>query len=117
MRGKRGFALLELLIVVAIISIITAIAAPNFSESLRRARETTCIAYRQAIQSSVYGYIRVKHLTTGDTVPPFSEMVDDGALPEVFECPSGGVYVWNTPTLVGIQTPFVNCSIHFVTPP
>ena len=38
-RGSKGFTLAELLIVIAIIAILTAIAIPTFSASLERARK------------------------------------------------------------------------------
>ena len=38
-RGSRGFTLLELMIVMFIMSILLAIAVPNFSSSVKRSRE------------------------------------------------------------------------------
>lgn len=40
-RARRGFTLMEMLIVVAIISVLVAIAIPTFSDQLARAREAT----------------------------------------------------------------------------
>src|ERR1700756_2527349 len=39
-RGSRGFTLLELMIVIFIMGILIAIAVPNFTTSVKRARES-----------------------------------------------------------------------------
>lgn len=41
LRGKKGFTLAELLIVVAIIAILVAVAIPSFTGSLNKAKEAT----------------------------------------------------------------------------
>ncbi|MGH9514388.1 MAG: type IV pilin protein [Terriglobales bacterium] len=39
-RGSRGFTLIELMIVVAMVLILVAIAIPNYTQSVKRARES-----------------------------------------------------------------------------
>jgi len=44
MRKQKGFSLIELLLVVAVILIISAIAIPNFLRSRMRANEASAVA-------------------------------------------------------------------------
>ena len=43
-RGQKGFSLIELLIVVSIVGIITAILIPNLVQSLHRAKQKSTVA-------------------------------------------------------------------------
>jgi general secretion pathway protein G len=40
--GRRGYTLVELIIVMAIISVLVSIAVPLYQKSLIRTKETTC---------------------------------------------------------------------------
>ncbi len=61
--SKKGFTLAELLIVVAIIAVLTAIAIPVFSAQLDKAR----VATEQANARSVYAEAVSTYLTDGTT--------------------------------------------------
>lgn len=56
MHGDKGFSLIELLIVVAIILIIAAIAIPNLLSSRMAANEASAVGSIQAIKAAEFAY-------------------------------------------------------------
>ena len=56
MRKHKGFSLIELLLVVAVILIITAIAVPNFLRSRLRANEASAVASLRVINTAAVTY-------------------------------------------------------------
>jgi len=56
MRKQRGFSLIELLIVVSVILIISAMAVPNFLRSRLRANEASAVASLRTINTAAITY-------------------------------------------------------------
>ena len=61
--GKKGFTLMEMLIVVAIIAVLIAIAIPIFTAELEKSREATDLANVR----SAYAELSAKYLTWDGT--------------------------------------------------
>ena len=56
MKSKKGFTLVELMIVVVIMAILVAVAVPIYSAVTNNARKKTCAANRREIVSQLNGY-------------------------------------------------------------
>jgi len=56
MRKHRGFSLIELLLVVAVILIVASIAVPNFLKSRLRANEASAVASLRMINTAAITY-------------------------------------------------------------
>jgi len=74
---QKGFSLIELLLVVAVILIISAIAVPNFLRSRMRANEASAVASLHAINTAAVTY----SITYPDLNFPASLTAMGGAIP------------------------------------
>jgi prepilin-type N-terminal cleavage/methylation domain-containing protein len=68
-KTERGFSLIELLIVVAVILIIAAIAIPNFIRSRMRANESAAIANMRNITTADVAYLTTYGIGFANSLP------------------------------------------------
>lgn len=91
MLRKKGFTLVEIMIVVAIIGLLAAIAIPNFVRARTQAQTQACIANLKQIE----GAKQVYALDTGvaSTVTPAMTDLVPTYIKRTPACPAAGTYV------------------------
>jgi len=92
-KGNKGFTLAELMIVIVIIGILTAIAIPVYNISKAKAEASACQANLRMIDSAIQQYMFNNNITEGlgndfSLDEDLKEYFSDG----VPKCPSGGTY-------------------------
>jgi len=98
-RMKRGFTLVEIMIVVAIIGILVGIAVPGFIKARKTAQGKSCNENLSKIDGAKETYALENNLTTGDPAtiadlcaPDSSGAPGTGYLKKTPFCPAGGTY-------------------------
>ncbi len=87
-KENKGFTLIEMMIVVAIIAILTAIALPKFNESLAMANTARVQADLQSLDTAIAMY-RVQNDTVPQTIADLSDYIDVDNI----KAPTGDVYI------------------------
>jgi len=97
----KGFTLVEIMIVVAIIAILAAVAIPNFVKYRKNSQATACISNLKQIQGAVE-----QAKMAGVATPDWSDIVGSTLYIKVTpSCPAGGSY-----TLPANDTSVPTCS-------
>lgn len=105
---KKGFTIIEIMIVVAIIAIALAIAIPNFFRMSSISKQTVCINNLKKITAAVEQWAIDNNITSGAGISTeqedsmYANYIRNGKP----KCPSGGDYVLSA---VG-SNPQVRCT-------
>jgi prepilin-type N-terminal cleavage/methylation domain-containing protein len=91
---RRGFTLIEIMISVTILSILLAIAVPNWMRSRERARNRACTKQLTMIRAAKEQYVMTRNLGTSATIT-MTDLVSDGWLRPGILCPTGSTYTVN----------------------
>jgi prepilin-type N-terminal cleavage/methylation domain-containing protein len=83
----RGFTLVEIMIVVAIIGMLATIAIPNYMQTHKKAQETVCINNLQQIEGAIQRWSLEMKKDEGQPVT-YNDIL--GYLKHSVVCPSGG---------------------------
>ena len=94
MMNRKGFTLVEIMIVVAIIGLLAAIAIPNFVTARGVAQTNTCLANIRTLQGAL-------ELCSFETGAAITSLANDAAIAALVApnyvrnmptCPTGGAY-------------------------
>lgn len=91
-KDNRGFTLVELMVVVVIIGVLTAIAIPVYKASTAKAEAGACQANLRMIDSAIQQYKMLDESTDKLTAANLEEKLKSYFSDGFPECPSGGKY-------------------------
>jgi type II secretion system protein G len=107
--GRKGFTLVEIMIVVLIIGILLAIAVPNFIKARETSRTKSCVANLKQIDAATEQWAMDNKASQNATVG-LSTLIGAGSTTTYMKnspsCPSGGTY--SDPETVGTSP---TCSV------
>ena len=94
-RMNKGFTLVEIMIVVAIIAILAAVAIPNFINYRKQSQATACVANLKQIQSAKEQFLMQGKNGTGQNgAVAEGDLWGDNTklIKNAPKCPAGGTY-------------------------
>jgi general secretion pathway protein G len=94
-QAKRGFTLVEIMIVVLIIGILLAIAVPNFVKAREVSRAKSCLSNLRSISYAKEQWACEQKKATTDTPVAAALYGPTAYLKTTPACPSGGTYTIN----------------------
>ena len=88
LKSKKGFTLVELLVVVVIIGILVAIAIPVYNDITHSTKQKACEANIRMIKSAIQQY----KVANPDANSVSMEVLEEGYFEDKIECPFGVAY-------------------------
>ena len=106
----KGFTLIEIMIVVAIIAVLAAVAIPSFAKYMKRSAAGACQTTRESIKKAAYTYSADNNGTSTIALTDLYKADGSGYLVELPHCPDGGEYTISKDADSGVIT--VSCTKH-----
>jgi prepilin-type N-terminal cleavage/methylation domain-containing protein len=93
LRTRRGFTLVEIMIVVVIIGVLLAIAVPNFVRARESSRAKSCVSNLKSINGAMEQWAMDNKKASGQPVVTTDLYGTDKYVKAEPVCPGGGEYI------------------------
>ena len=94
MNRKRGFTLIELIIVIVIVGILAVVAIPRFFANIEKARKAEAVSTMSAIREVLQGYYALNNAYPAAGTFPITVVID-GETVSTLTRPSSPNFVFN----------------------
>ncbi|WCK53351.1 type II secretion system protein [Aneurinibacillus sp. Ricciae_BoGa-3] len=109
-KREKGFTLIEMLIVIAIIGIFLALALPDYKGTVAKAQDRGCKVNQRLISTALESYYIDNGNQYPDETTALTTLVERHYLQSIPKCPSNGTYTVKKST--DGSTMEVSCSVH-----